>query len=432
MAGKQTRLIDQVKDFLGKEYLSLEQLYKYLHSHPELSSQEKNTSERIAEELRKCGFEVAARIGGYGVVGVFKNGTGPTIMLRTEMDALPIEEKTGLDYASKVRAVDADGKEVPVMHACGHDIHMTVFIGTARLLTHLKNHWKGTLVMVGQPAEEIGKGAKAMIADKLFTRFHHPDYIMALHVSSYVPCGKVAYFEEDSATANVDTVEIIIRGVGSHAAYPDAAKDTITIAAQVVLALQTIVKREIYPLHSAIITVGSIHGGTSSNIIPDEVRLQLDFRYFHHYLRNKIIQAIKRITRGIALASGVSENLMPIVVVNEESSVPGVYNDTELTRRIAKALEVVLGKENVIESPPVLNSDDFGQYCKVEPRIPLTFFSLGARDPTLHGEDKKVDKPLPGLHSPYFAPLPEPTIKTGIKAMTAAILELMKKNGRER
>jgi len=426
MAGKQTKLINQVKDFLGKEYLSLEQLYKYLHSHPELSSQEKNTSERIAEELRKCGFEVTARIGGYGVVGVFKNGTGPTIMLRTEMDALPIEEKTRLDYASKVRAMNANGEEVLVMHACGHDIHMAVFIGTARLLTHLKNHWKGTLVMVGQPAEEIGKGAKAMIANGLFTRFPHPDYIMALHVSSYVPCGKVAYLAEGSATANVDTVEVIIRGVGSHAAYPDAAKDTIVIAAQVVLALQTIVRREIYPLHSAIITVGSIHGGTSSNIIPSEVRLRLDFRYFHYYLRNKIIQAIKRITKGIALASGVPENLMPIVVVNEESSVPGVYNDPELTRRITKALEVVLGKENVIESPPVLSSDDFGQYCKVEPRIPLTIFSLGARDPTLHEEDKKVDKPLPELHSPYFAPLPEPTIKTGIKTMTTTVLELMK------
>lgn len=431
MAGKQTKLIDQVKDFLDKEYLSLEQLYKYLHSHPELSSQEKNTSERIAEELRKCGFEVAARIGGYGVVGVFKNGTGPTVMLRTEIDALPIEERTGLDYASKVRAVDADGKEVPVMHACGHDIHMTIFIGTAYLLTHLKKHWKGTLVMVGQPAEEIGKGAKAMITDGLFNRFPRPDCILALHSNPYFPAGKVTYIE-GSATANVDSVEIIIRGVGSHAAYPNAAKDPIVIAAQVVLALQTIVSREIYPLHSAIITVGSIHGGTSSNIIPGEVRLQLDFRYFHHYLRNKIIQAIKRITRGIALASGIPENLMPIVVVNEESSIPGVYNDPELTRRIVKALEVVLGKENVIESSAVLNSDDFGQYCKVEPRIPLTIFSLGARDPTLHEEDKKVDKPLPELHSPYFAVLPEPTIKTGIKAMIAAILELMKKDGKER
>jgi len=431
MAGKQTQLIDRVKDFLGKEYPSLEQLYKYLHSHPELSSQEKNTSERIAEELRKCGFEVAARIGGYGIVGLFKNGTGPTIMLRTEMDALPIEEKTGLDYASKVHAMNADGKEVPVMHACGHDIHMTVFIGTAHLLKRLKNHWKGTLVMVGQPAEEIGKGAKAMIADGLFIRFPRPDCILALHSTPYFPAGKVAYIE-GSATASVDSVEIIIRGVGSHAAYPDAAKDPIVIAAQVVLALQTIVSREIYPLHSAIITVGSIHGGTSSNIIPDKVRLQLDFRYFHHYLRNKIIQAIKRITGGIALASGIPENLMPIVVVNEESSVPGVYNNPELTRRIVKAVEVVMGKENVIESSAVLSSDDFGQYCKVEPRIPVTIFSLGTKYSTLHEEDKKVDNPLPELHSPYFAPLPEPTIKTGIKAMIAAVLELMKKDGKER
>jgi len=285
----------------------LDALYKHLHSHPEISFQEENTAKRIADELTKSGFEVTQKVGGHGVVGVLRNGAGPTILLRTDLDALPVKEQTDLAYASKVRTRDDKGNEVDVMHACGHDIHMTVFVGTARLLAQqVKDKWQGTLVMIGQPAEERVGGAKAMIADGLFTRFPKPDFCLALHVDATLPAGTVGYVE-GYAMANVDSMDIIIRGAGGHGAWPHTTKDPIVLAAQTILALQTIVSRETEPIEPAVVTVGSIHGGTKYNIIPDDVRLQLTLRSYSEQVRTNTISSIKRITRGLALAAGVPE-----------------------------------------------------------------------------------------------------------------------------
>jgi len=413
----------QMESFVNKEYPDLDKLYKYLHSHPELSFQEKNTSARIAAELRKLGFQVTEHVGGYGVVGVFRNGKGPTVMIRTDMDALPIKEKTGLPYASTVTATDDQGRKVPVMHACGHDIHMTVFVGTARLLTHFKNHWSGTLVMIGQPAEERGAGARAMIADGLFKRFPRPDYAIALHDNAGLPAGKVAY-TKGYALANVDAVDIIIHGVGGHGAYPQTTKDPIVMAAETIMMLQTIVSREISPQDPAVVTVGSIHGGTKHNIIPDEVKMQLTLRSYTMKVRNHIISAIKRMTRGIAEANGIPKDKMPEVLVKDEFT-PATYNDPQLMDRLAKAFRAVIGKQNVIEQGPVMGGEDFGQYGRVEPKIPIGIFWLGAVDPQKYREHVEKGIPLPSLHSPFFAPLPEPTIKTGVMVMSAAALQLL-------
>ncbi len=417
------RLSRQIANWADQEYPYLDGLYKYLHAHPELSFQEKNTSARIAEELKKLGFDVTTGVGGYGVVGVMRNGEGPTLMIRTDLDGLPVPEKTGLPYASKVVAKDDQGNEVPVMHACGHDIHMSVFVGTARLLTKLKDQWHGTLVMIGQPAEERGSGARAMIADGLFTRFPRPDYAIALHDHSNLPAGTVGYCP-GYALANVDAVDIIVRGVGGHGAYPQTTKDPIVMSAELIMALQTIVSREISPLKPAVVTVGSIHGGTKHNIIPDEVRLQLTLRSYSDDVRKQTIAAIKRITNGIAITAGVPKDRMPSVLVKDEYT-PATYNDPELTRQIASAFRAVLGEKNVIETEPVMGGEDFSQYGRVEPRIPISIFWLGAVDPKKYEEAKAKNIPLPSLHSPFFAPAPEPTIKTGVKAMTAAALNIL-------
>lgn len=418
------RLREMIKTTVDQDYAYLDSLYTHLHLNPELSFHEVKTSARISHELRSLGFEVTENVGGHGLVGVLRNGDGPTVMVRTDLDALPVQEKTGLPYASRTTTTDDQGNEVPVMHACGHDMHMTVFVGTARMLTRLKKKWSGTLVMIGQPAEERGAGARAMIADGLFERFPRPDYALALHVNASLPAGKVAY-REGYALANVDAVDVTIRGVGGHGAYPHKTKDPVVMAAETILALQTIVSREISPLEPAVVTVGSIHGGTKHNIIPDQVHLQLTLRSYSDKVRNQTIAAIRRITRGIAEANGVPEDRMPIVTVQDEYT-PATYNDPQLTRRIAKALAAALGDENVIKAEPVMGGEDFGQYGRVEPRIPISIFWLGAVDPEKVEESKRLGKPLPSLHSSLFAPLPEPTIKTGVTAMSVAVLELLR------
>jgi hippurate hydrolase len=415
-------LIPRIQVLADKYYPELFDLYRHFHQHPELSFQEKNTSARLATELRKLGFEVTTGIGGYGVVGVLRNGDGPTVMVRADMDALPVEEKTGLPYASKVRMLDDRGNEVPVMHACGHDLHMTVFLGVARVLTALKDSWHGTLLMVGQPAEERGAGARAMLKDGLFEKFPRPDYALALHDDSSMPAGTVGY-TEGYALANVDAVDVIIRGVGGHGAYPHTTKDPIVMAAETIMALQTIVSREIEPIQPAVVTVGSIHGGTKHNIIPDEVRLQLTLRSYTDDVRNHTIQAIRRIVRGIAMANGVPEDRMPQVIVQDEFT-PATYNDPALTRRVMKAIARIIGEENVWEHKPMMAGEDFSQYGRVEPKIPICIFWLGAVEPEKYEESQKKGTPLPGLHSPQFAPYPPLTIRTGVKAMSAAALDL--------
>jgi amidohydrolase len=426
-AWAQTSSVDSL---ISKEYPSLEELYKTLHSHPELSYHEMNTSARIAEELRKLGFEVTENFGkyedpkrtSYGVVAVMKNGPGHTVYVRTDMDALPVEEKTNLPYASKVTTNNDDGVEVPVMHACGHDIHMTVLVGTARILSAMKNKWKGTLVLIGQPSEERGPGgAAAMLRDGLYTKFPKPDYVLALHDSPALAAGKVGWVEGYALSA-ADSVDITIRGVGGHGSAPAQAKDPIVIAAETIVALQTIVSREVPPGEGAVITVGSIHGGTKNNIIPDEVKLQLTVRSYKKEVREILLNGIQRITKGISEAAGVPPGREPLIDLHPEEYYPSTYNNPDLVRKTVSALEAALGKENVIQQEPIMASEDFSFYSLPDFSVPAFIFWLGAIDPQKIASGEK----LPSLHSPLFAPMPEPTIKTGVKAMSAAVMNLMK------
>lgn len=418
---------------VGKEMDSLVATYKHLHENPELSTQEKESSAIVAGELRKLGYDVTDHFGqydapglvSYGVVGVLRNGPGPTVFVRTDMDALPIVENTGLPYASHVRVKRADGAEVGVMHACGHDVHMSVFIGTARMLAQLKNQWSGTLVLIGQPAEEMVSGARAMLRAGLFSKFPNPDYVLALHDGSDLPAGKVGW-HEGTILAGADSVDITVRGKGGHGAAPQVSKDPIVIASEIVVALQTIVSREMDPQLPTVVTVGSFHAGTKHNIIPDEAHLQLTVRTMNPQQREKVLDAISRIANGIAAAAGVPADRAPIVVVGKDY-VPATINNPELTRRVAAALERSLGKENVLPRDPVMASEDFSLYALEDPKPPICMFNLGAADPVKFKEAQENGARLPGPHSNEFAPLPEPTIRTGVKAMTIAVLELLKK-----
>jgi amidohydrolase len=417
---------------VGKEMDSLVATYKHLHENPELSTQEKESSALIAGELRKLGYDVTDHFGqydspglvSYGIVGVLRNGPGPTVYVRTDMDALPIVENTGLPYASHAKVKRADGAEVGVMHACGHDIHMSVFIGTARMLAQLKQQWSRTLVMLGQPAEEAVGGAHAMLRAGLFTKFPKPDYVLALHDGSDLPAGKVSW-HEGSILAGGDSLDITVRGYGGHSAAPQRTKDPILIASEIVVALQTIVSREMDPQVPTVVTVGSFHAGTKHNIIPDEAHLQLSVRTMTPAQREKVLAAITRITNGIAAAAGVPPDRAPIIEV--ATSLPATINNPELTRRVAAALERGLGKENVLPGEPAMASEDFSLYALEDPKPPICMFRLGASDPAKWQAAKQNGTRLPGPHSAEFAPVPEPTIRTGVRAMTGAVLELLKK-----
>lgn len=405
--------------------------YKNLHAAPELSHREEKTSAFVAGELRKLGFTVTERIGkfqnaqwlSYGVVAVLKNGAGPTVLVRTELDALPVEEKTGVPYASLVKTKNDAGVEVSVMHACGHDIHMTSFLGTAKLLTELKSRWSGTLVMLAQPAEETGDGANAMLRDNLYANFPKPDFAIALHDKPELETGKVGY-TPGYAMASATSIDIKIRGVGGHGSAPELTKDPIVVAAQVVMALQTIVSRENSPLDPAVVTVGSIHGGTRYNIIPDEVNLQLTVRTYKEEVRKRVLASIERIVKGVAFTAGIPEDRAPIVKISEGTG--STYNEPQLIDRLVVAFKHALGEENVVKMPPMMASEDFG-YFSMDQKIPATIFWLGASDPAKVAQSRETGVPLPGLHSALFAPVPEPTLRTGVKAMTSAVLELMKK-----
>ena len=418
---------------IDRELPQLVNTYKMLHAAPELSHYEVKTSAFLAQQLRALGYEVTENVGryentqwkGHGVVAVMKNGAGPTVLVRSDMDALPVEEKTGLPYASTVKTNNDAGQEVSVMHACGHDVHVTSLIGTATMLARLKDQWHGTLVLIGQPAEETIDGAKAMLADGLYSRIPKPDYAIALHDSADLETGKISY-APGYAMANSTSVEITIRGLGGHGSKPEATKDPIVVAAQVILALQTIVSRENSPLDPAVVTVGSIHGGAKSNIIPDEVKMLLTVRSYKEEVRQHILSSIERITRNIAAAAGIPDDRAPIVKASESETTPALYNDPQLTERVAKTLQNALGAENVVQIPPIMASEDFGRYS-LDHQIPSLLFNLGAVEPAKVAASKQSGKPLPSLHSSLFAPVPEPTLRTGVKAMTAAVLELMKK-----
>ena len=407
------------------DYPYLESLYLHLHQNPELSFHEKNTSERMAAELRGLGFTVTEKVGGYGVVGVLKNGEGPVVLLRTDMDALPVLEQTGKPYASEATTVDAHGNTVSVMHACAHDVNMTVFIGAARRLIAMADKWRGTLVMIAQPAEEVGAGARAMLRDGLFKRFPRPDYNLGLHVSASVPAGKVIY-TEGYVMAAVDSVDITVYGIGGHGAYPHRTKDPVVLSAQIINALQTLVSRELKPIDAGVVTVGSIHGGTKHNVIPDKVELQLTVRSYTDEARSTLLEGIKRIATGQAMAMGLPPDKFPVVTIKDEST-PSVYNNPELADRIVKVLRTVFDDEHLIPGEPVMGGEDFAQYGRVEPKIPSLFLWIGGVEAGKYAAAMETDEVLPSLHSPFFAPDPQPTILTGVEVMTTSALELLEK-----
>jgi amidohydrolase len=413
---------DPVSTLVDDLYPSLFNLYTHLHANPELSGQEIQTSRCIADQLRTAGLQVTEGVGGHGIVSVLRNGKGPTVLVRADLDGLPIEEKTGLPYASKARGRLSDKGEVGLMHACGHDVHMTVLVGAARILLKKKDLWQGTLVLVGQPLEEVGAGARAMIEDGLFTRFPRPDYALALHVTPSLAAGSVG-LREGLFWAGCASLDVVIRGIGGHGSRPHETKDPIVMAAEIILILQTIVSREISPLEPAVLSVGSIHGGTKGNIIPEEVVLQLNYRYFSDATARHLRSAIERTTRGVAIAAGIQEERMPILI--DQYSGPPIINDPELARRMFSAFRRVLGNENVLRTERYTFSDDFSQFGMHEPEIPLCYFLLGTAANVYDAEEAVTDTASPGIHNPSFAPLPEPSIKTGVKAMVAAVLEIL-------
>ena len=399
-------------------------LYKFLHSNPELSWQEDKTASHLADILEADGYEVTREVGKKGVVAILENGKGPTLMIRADMDALPVEEKTNLKYASKVRQINRFGKEVPVMHACGHDIHMSVLIGTAKNLISMKNSWSGTLMLVLQPAEEVGQGSLAMLEDGLFERFPRPDFNLALHVGGMGPAGTIGY-QLGYAMANVDSVDIIVNGVGGHGAYPHTTIDPIVLASQIVLSLQTIVSRKIDPLEPAVVTVGSIHGGLKHNIISEEVRLQLTLRSYSDEVREKTIDEIKKIVKGLGIAAGLPESKMPKVLLKDEYT-PALYNDPEFSRKVLSFISEEIGDENVSEISAVMGGEDFARYGRQDPKIPSLLFWLGGTSKEDWKKFQNNEIELVSIHSPFFAPDPKPTITTGIKAMSASALGLLK------
>ena len=395
-------------------------LYKHLHTHPELSLQEKESAARMAAELEKLGFEVTTKIGGHGVVGVFKNGTGPTVWVRADMDALPVTEQTGLPYASTVKAKDRSGNEVGVMHACGHDVHMTCFVGTARTLVALKDRWAGTLVFVAQPAEEIGAGARMMIDDGLFKKFPKPDYCLALHADATLPVGMIHY-TEGLAMANVDTVDLLIKGKGGHGAAPHTTVDPVVLAAKVIVDLQTIVSRDIEPGDPAVVTVGSIHGGTKHNITPNEVKLQLTVRTTSDKTRDKVLKAIERKAKAQADSAGAPA---PEMKVNLDEYTPATVNDPKLTRRLMDLFGTALGAENIVARKPIMGGEDFGRFAASG--APICMYFLGTIDPERYAASKKPGaKPLISTHNDGYYPLPEPSLKMGVRTMSLAVMELM-------
>ena len=418
-----------------QELPSLLAIYKDVHMHPELSTQEKRTSEMVTKELKAAGCEVTDHIGkfdqpgltGYGVVGVMKNGDGPVVLVRTDMDALPVEEQTGLPYASKVMAKNNAGEEVHVMHACGHDVHIATFIGVARAMAKLKEQWHGTILFVAQPAEEAFGGARAMLKDGLYTRWPKPNFALGFHDKADLETKHIG-ITSGYMQANVDSVDVTVPGLGGHGAYPHKVKDPIVLSAEIINMWQTIASRENNPLDPIVITVGSIHGGTKHNIVPNDVKMQLTVRTYKSEVREQVLAAIERIAKGCAVAKGWPEDRMPEVKVRTDEFVPATYNNPELTKRLTEVWKSSLGKQNVETVDPVMGGEDFSEYSLPDHSIPAFDLHVGAVAPEKIAASKKPGgPPLPSLHSSKFAPVPEPTIRTGLIAMTSALLDLMKK-----
>ncbi len=408
---------------------ALTETYKHLHRTPELSRHEEQTSAFLAAELRKLGYTVTEHVGKYadgaqafGVVAVLENGSGPRLLIRTDMDALPVEEKTGLDYASTVKTTNPQGQPVGVMHACGHDLHMTVLLGMAREMATRKSQWHGTLMLIGQPSEEIIEGAAAMMADHLYERFGTPDFVLSEHDWNDAPAGTIS-IKGGPLLASDNALTITMRGVGGHGSQPQSGKDPIVLAAEFVLVAQTIVSRQIDPQQPAVLTIATIHGGTKNNIIPDEVTLGATLRTYSPAVRDAIIADVRRTAEGLAKAYGVPADRMPTVTLGE--STPVTYNDPALAERLRASASAALGSDHVLEAHAVMGSEDVGQFS-LEGKIPAVMFRLGAADPTKLEESLKTGVPLPSLHSALFAPVYAVAIPTGVTAMTAMALDLLK------
>jgi amidohydrolase len=430
-SGAQTGIAPEVlKAQVDRQMTELTATYKQLHQHPELSHHEEKTSEYLAGELRKAGFEVTEQVGKYpdgiqawGVVGILKNGAGPVVLIRTDMDALPVTEATGLDFASHERSQNPQKQDVGVMHACGHDIHMTVLLGVARELVANKDKWHGTAMLVGQPSEETIDGAKAMVADRFYERFPEPDYILDQHDTNDYATGHIA-ISAGPLLASSTGVTVVFHGVGAHGSRPASGKDPVVMGAEFVMLAQAIVSRQIATLDPAVLTVGTFHAGTKNNIIPDDAVLGLSIRAYSEEVRQKLLDGVRRTANGVAMAYGVAPDRMPEVTV-DESTVPTI-NNAALTERVRKIATKALGASNVDEAIPVMGSEDVG-YFNLDGKIPFVFFWLGAADPEKWAAAKKTGVPLPSNHSARFAPVYEPTIRTGVMAMTAMAVDLLQK-----
>ena len=416
------RLADVDKRIDG-EIKDLVALYQHIHTHPELSLMEADTATRLAAEMRKAGYEVTEKVGGNGVVAVLKNGPGPVVLVRTDMDALPIVEQTGLPYASRVKVKNRDGIEVGVMHACGHDVHMATWVGTARVLASMKDQWSGTAVFIGQPAEEIVAGAKLMLDAGLYTKFPKPDYALALHSDPLNAAGTLGY-SVGLALANSDTVDILVKGKGGHGAAPHATIDPVVLSARIILDLQTIVSRETDPLDPVVVTVGSIHGGTKHNIIPNEVKLQLTVRTTTNATRDRVLKAIDRIAKAAAVGANAPP---PEVKVSLNEFTPATYNDVPLARRCGAVFREILGADNVRgDRKPVMGAEDFGRLS--EGKTPIFMYFLGTVSKEKYDAAQKPGAPaLPGMHTDAYSPVPEPSIRTGVRTMSLAAMNLMPK-----
>lgn len=412
---------EEPADWARSHMEELISLYRHFHQHPELSLHETETAARIAQEWRSAGFDVTSGVGDTGVVAVLKNGPGPTLMLRTDLDALPVTENTNLVYSSQATVTQKDGRKTGVMHACGHDIHMTNLVGVARYMAANRNRWSGTLVLIGQPAEEVVQGARKMLADGLYTKFPKPDLALAMHVDAGLEAGKIGH-NVGSITANVDSVDVLLRGKGGHGAWPHTTVDPVVMAARLVLDLQTLVSRETNPIEPAVVTVGTIHGGTKRNIIPDSCLLQLTIRTYSDDVRKHILEGIERKAQAVAQGAGAPA---PEIKAFPEESSPSINNDKQLVERLLKVWEKTLGADNLKLSPPTMGAEDFSLYGR-EGGIPIFMIHLGSVEAHRLAGLKRGGMAPPSLHSSSYYPDAELTLQTGITAMSAAALDLLK------
>ena len=420
---------DELREAIAADYReNLGELFVHFHENPELSGLEKETAARLAAELRAFGVEVTEGVGGTGIVGMLRNGEGPLVLVRADMDGLPVREDSGLSYASTATQVNRAGDEVPVMHACGHDVHITSMVGTARQLQAHRDRWSGTLMFVGQPAEETISGARAMIQDDLYGRFGVPDFALAFHVGAGDPAGKVEV-KGGLIASSSDSVDIYVKGVGAHGASPHKGKDPIYIGSQIVIALQGIVSRELSPLRPAVVTVGAFHAGTKHNIIGAEAHLQLTVRSNDTQTRDHLLSAIERIAKGVGRTNGLPEDLLPEVVFSKEETTPPTVNDHALADRVRAAFVRELGEELLfISDYEGMGAEDFAYFVMTEHQVPGCYFGVGGTPQAELDAEGEGGAPIASHHSPFFRIAPEPSVVVGVHAMTVAVMELLPRN----